>query len=48
MITKALVENTTEAMLLVFCFSFLYAQILSFFGERFNVLGDLGACRVKR
>ena len=45
MITKALVENVTEVMLHFMCFSFIYAFVLSAFGEHANVLGEFGLCR---
>ena len=45
MITKALVETTTEVMLHFFSFTFLAAFVLSAFGERANVLGEFGLCR---
>lgn len=45
MITKALVENVTEVMLHFMCFAFIYAIILSAFGEKGNILGELGLCR---
>lgn len=48
MITKALVENVTEVMLNFWCFLFLFTFLLSAFGERSNLLGDFGICRVRR
>lgn len=48
MITKAIVENVTEVMLNFWCFLFLFTFLLSAFGERSNLLGDFGICRVRR
>lgn len=47
MITKALVENVTEAMLLSYCFALLFAFALSALGERANILGECGICRMR-
>ena len=47
MITKALVETVTEVMMHFMCFAFIFAFILSAFGEKGNVLGEFGLCRTR-